>query len=109
MPLSFDTCKHESVLGCAGPPRLELPPDLEAYLRDAMIKARTVLISEVSTGALDVVTTKGGERPLMLPVLHHPYDPGGKLGYMLPSFCRADSGDQGGTHHSCTKAEGGEL
>ena len=93
----------------AGPPHLELPPDLEAFLRNAMIKAETVLISEVSTGVLDVVTTKGGERLLMLPVLDHPYDPGGKLRYMLPSFCRADSGVQGGTHYNCTKAEGGEL
>ena len=74
-----------------------------------MIKAETVLISEVSTGVLDVVTIKAGERLPMLPVLDHPYDPGGKLRCMLPSFCRADSGVQGGTHHSCTKVEGGEF
>ena len=90
-------------------PRFELPPDLEAFLRDAKIKAETVSINDVSTGVLDVVKTKGGERLLMLPVLDHPYDPGGKLRYMLPFPCRADSGVQGGTHNSCTKAEGGEL
>ena len=93
----------------AGPSHFELPPDLEAFLRAAKIKAETVLISDVSTGVLDVVTIKGGERLLMLPVLDHPYHPGGKLRYMLPSFCRADSAIQGGTHYSCTKAEGGDL
>ena len=52
----------------AGPPHLQLPPDLEAFLRAAKIKAETVLISDVSTGVLDVVTTKGGESLLVLPV-----------------------------------------
>ena len=60
-------------------PRFELPPDLEAFLRAAKIKAETVLISDVSTGVFDVVTIKGGERLLMLPVLDHSYNCGGKL------------------------------
>ena len=70
--------KRNQFLG-AGPSHFELPPDLEAFLRAAKIKAETVLISDVSTGVLDVVTNKGGERLLMLPVLDHSYDSGGKL------------------------------
>ena len=56
----------------ADPPRLEFPPDLDAFLREAMIKAKTVSIYDVSTGVMDEVKGKAGDRLPMLPVSDHP-------------------------------------